>query len=139
MSRYLTCGVCTLKVCEDELFDHLIQFHNWKLISIRNDVSVKKTKRINQSQKENGVTKKIKKKKQKVTMISSKGVKAPGSGKCDKCSVHHIDIWIYKYSNGSERKLCRFCKGIALDSAKNRKRDLLDYCVSGSAFGGKRR
>lgn len=58
-------------------------------------------------------------------MISSRGAKAPGSGKCDKCHVYHIDNWIYKYSDGSEIKLCRFCKDIALDKAKKRKKTYL--------------
>ncbi len=139
MNRYVVCGVCTLKVSECELFDHLVKFHNWKLISISNDALVKNLNRSGQLQKKNECVKKTKNKKQKVTMISSRGAKAPGSGKCDKCHVYHIDNWIYKYSDGSEIKLCRFCKDIALDKAKKRKKDLLDHCVSGSAFAGKRR
>ncbi|EMW2842069.1 hypothetical protein AAEX71_004378 [Yersinia enterocolitica] len=139
MSRHVTCGICTLKVSEGKLFDHLVNFHNWEVISTINDVSVKKLNINGQLQKKNECVKKIKNKKQKITMISSRGVKAPVSGKCDKCHVYHIDNWIYKYSDGSEIKLCRFCKGIALDKAKKRKKDLLDHCVSGSAFSGKRR
>jgi len=79
------------------------------------------------------------KKKEKVTLSSLRGRKVSGSLKCDRCKVVHLENWIYTYTNGTQKRLCRFCKGAVLDKAKGIKRDLLDYCVGGSVFGGKRR
>lgn len=66
MNRYVVCGVCTLKVSECELFDHLVKFHNWKLISISNDASVKNLNRSGQLQKKTNALRKQKIKNKKL-------------------------------------------------------------------------
>ncbi|MCW1877699.1 hypothetical protein OMR58_24985 [Erwinia sp. INIA-01] len=80
-----------------------------------------------------------KKRKEKVVLSSLRGKKVSGYLKCDRCKVIHLENWIYSYTDGTTKRLCRFCKGFDLDKAKGIKRDLLNYCVDGSAFGGKRR
>jgi len=51
MNRHVTCGICTLKVSEGKLFDHLVKFHNWEVISTINDASVKNLNSNGQLQK----------------------------------------------------------------------------------------
>lgn len=76
-------------------------------------------------------------KKPKVELVSSRGMKVMGLAKCQQCKVNHIEHWVYRFSDGSTKKLCRFCKGRLLDKVKNRKTDAMNYRVPGSAMSGK--
>lgn len=76
-------------------------------------------------------------KRPKVVMTSKRGTRVVGLRLCDQCRVTHMEHWTYQYSDGTNKTVCRFCKGMLLDKVAKRRIDMLDRCVPGSAMSGK--
>lgn len=146
MLRKIVCGQCQEEIREDQLFMHLVKLHQWKIapkvtepavvtVNIRKLATTAHSLSIPKASHQRNVTGT---KKPKAELVTLRGTKIMGSGKCDQCKVNHLEHWVYHFSDGSSKKLCRFCKERLLDKAKKRKTDALDHRVPGSAMSGKR-
>lgn len=121
----VTCGYCKNKVDAQNIVKHIRRSHLSVPTSVITKPQVPSSKQVKLS-------------KPKVVMTSRRGTRITGLGLCDKCKEVHTEHWIYKFSDGTSQTVCRFCKGALLDKAANRKIDILDRCLPGSALNGKR-
>lgn len=147
MNRAIRCIFCQNKIMENFLFDHLVKKHRWEVLpdsaaEISNkDKTYKNSSNKSPTNKPKDyklINKEKEKEKEKVILVSSRGTRISGVGKCSKCNINHMENWVYKYSDGRKKSFCRFCKDSVFDTVSNRKTDALDHCIPGSALSGKR-
>ncbi|MFB2865023.1 hypothetical protein [Aeromonas sp. MdU4] len=140
--REIICNLCHEVVSKSRLFMHLVKRHNWDIVP----KVTESTSGIQKLDLTDGahVTSLVEKnrntpvvKKPKVELVTMRGMRETGLAKCQQCKVNHMEHWVYRFSDGSTKKLCRFCKGRLLDKVKSRKSDAMDYRVPGSAMSGK--
>jgi len=165
MIREIICNVCQLLLREDELLEHLVSKHQWQQMPLplppvtideSNPMVACPKCGVQVSQKK--LAKHIRRKhpsansvvaapkltkpkvdKPKVELVSLRGTRVTGLRRCEQCKVNHMEHWVYRYSDGSSKTLCLYCKQKLLDKVKHRKTDVLDHCLPGCAMSGKRR
>ena len=143
MNRAIRCIFCQNKIMENFLFDHLVKKHRWEVLpdsisEIIHKDNIYKNSSNKSSIKKPKASKSINKEKEKLILVSSRGTRISGLGKCSKCNINHMENWVYKYSDVRKKSFCRFCKDSVFDTVRNRKTDALDHCIPGSALSGKR-
>ncbi|MFQ1620383.1 hypothetical protein ACK387_19485 [Aeromonas veronii] len=121
------CAYCNCKVHARNIMSHIRQRH----LSEQASSAIEQQGRPGKQAKRS--------KQPKVVMTSKRGTLTVGLRICDKCRVNHMENWTYQFSDGTSKTVCRFCKGQLLDNAANRRVDVMDRCVPGSAMSGKRR